>query len=226
MVKRGSMRDIPEVDRPREKLAKRGPTALSNTELLAIILGSGTKGENVLQVAEGLLKKYGGKSLPQIDLEELMQNKGLGKARACQLLACFELGRRLLVKQEEEFVIRSPEDVYEATKDTLRGAKKEHFLALYLNARNQLIKKETISIGSLNANIVHPREVFHPAVGEAAASVILVHNHPSGDTEPSKDDIALTRRLVEAGRIMGIEVLDHIIVGNKKFSSLKDRGII
>ncbi len=225
-MKRGRIREIPLVDRPRERLIKHGPGALNNTELLAIILGSGTKGEGVLTVAERLLKKHGTEGLFQMGLEELMENKGLGRAKACQLVACFELTRRLLLKEEgKETVIKGPEDAYEATKE-IRVLKKEHFLALYLNARNQLIKKETISIGSLNANIVHPREVFYPAVGESAASVILVHNHPSGDTEPSRDDINLTRRLVEAGRIMGIEVLDHIIVGDKRYSSLKEKGYI
>lgn len=218
------VKELPKVDRPREKLRRRGPSALTNTELLALILGSGTKGANVLEVAERLLKKYGGEHLVELSLTELSTNLGVGKAKASQLVACFELAKRLL-KREEDEAIKGPEDVYELTKE-IRTAKKEHFVALYLDARNRVLRKETISIGSLTANIVHPREVFQPAVGLSAASVILVHNHPSGDPTPSQDDLALTRRLLEAGRIMGIEVLDHVVVGAKRFLSLKEEGLI
>lgn len=212
------------MDRPREKLRRLGPSALTNTELLALILGSGTRGANVLEVAERLLKKYGGERLVEVSLTELSTNRGVGKAKASTLIACFELARRLF-KREEDEVIKGPEEVYELTKE-IRTAKKEHVVALYLDARNRILKKETISIGSLTANIVHPREVFQPAVGLSAASVILVHNHPSGDPTPSQDDLALTRRLLEAGRIMGIEVLDHVIVGAKRFLSLKEEGLL
>ncbi|MFN3476453.1 MAG: RadC family protein [Candidatus Methylomirabilales bacterium] len=218
------VKELPKVDRPREKLRRLGPSALTNTELLALILGSGTKGANVLEVAERLLKKYGGERLVEISLTELSTNRGVGKAKASKLIACFELARRLL-KREEDEVIKGPEEVYELTKE-IRTAKKEHVVALYLDARNRVLRKETISIGSLTANLVHPREVFQPAVGLSAASVILVHNHPSGDPTPSQDDLALTRRLMEAGRIMGIEVLDHVIVGAKRFLSLKEEGLL
>lgn len=218
------VKELPRMDRPREKLRRLGPSALTNTELLALILGSGTRGANVLEVAERLLKKYGGERLVEVSLTELSTNRGVGKAKASTLIACFELARRLF-KREEDEVIKGPEEVYELTKE-IRTAKKEHVVALYLDARNRILKKETISIGSLTANIVHPREVFQPAVGLSAASVILVHNHPSGDPTPSQDDLALTRRLLEAGRIMGIEVLDHVIVGAKRFLSLKEEGLL
>lgn len=221
-----ALKEMPKVDRPRERLAQRGPSALSNTELLAILLGSGTRGANVLQVAERLLKKYGGDKLPDLSLEELSTNQGVGRAKASQLVACFELGRRLFRREEkEEAGIRGPEDVYHLTKE-IQAVKKEHFVVLYLDARNRVLGKETISIGSLTANIVHPREVFQPAVAHSAAGVVLVHNHPSGDPSPSQDDLALTRRLVEASRIMGIEVLDHVIVGAKTFLSMRDEGLM
>jgi len=220
------IKDIPKVDRPREKLAKLGPDALSNTELLAIILGSGTKEQNVLRVSERILKKYGGNNLLSLSFEDLKQNSGIGHAKACQLVAAFELYKRLSPdgKGDEE-TINCPQDVYSFSKE-IKSLRKEHFIVIYLNAKNKIIKKETISIGTLNSSLVHPREVFQPAVGESAASVILVHNHPSGDLEPSQDDLALTKRLCEAGKIMGIEVLDHIIIGTKGFLSLKERNLM
>jgi len=225
-MKGRTLKDLPLVDRPREKLQRLGSAALNDTELLAILLGSGTKDMNVLELAGRLLKRHGGKALPKLSVDELKAIKGVGVAKACQLVACFELARRLLAKEDEgEAVIREPQDAYTLTKD-LQAAKKEHFVVLYLDARNKVLKKETISIGTLTASLVHPREVFQPAVGLSAASVILVHNHPSGHTEPSQDDLALTRRLVEAGKLMGIEVLDHLIVGHKKFLSLKEAGLL
>jgi DNA repair protein RadC len=220
------MKDIPHVDRPRERLIKLGPDALRDSELLAVIIGSGTRGYNALRVAQKLLKKYSGQELCKATVKELQSNQGVGEARACQLTAAFEFSRRFLLQDDgETVIIRTPSDVYKATYE-LRKAKKEYLLALYLNARNRLIKKEIISIGSLNANIVHPREVFEPAVAVAAASLILVHNHPSGQPDPSDDDISLTKRLVLAGEIMGIEILDHIIVGEKDFVSIKEKGLM
>ncbi len=225
-MKGRTLKELPLVDRPREKLQRLGSAALSDTELLAILLGSGTKDMNVLELAGRLLKRHGAKALPKLSVDELKAIKGVGVAKACQLVACFELARRLLSKEDEgETIIREPQDAYTLTKD-LQAAKKEHFVVLYLDARNKVLKKETISIGTLTASLVHPREVFQPAVGLSAASVILVHNHPSGHTEPSQDDLALTRRLIEAGKLMGIEVLDHLIVGHKKFLSLREAGLL
>jgi DNA repair protein RadC len=220
------MKEIPYVDRPRERLAKLGPSALSNTELLAIILGYGAGKESVLKIAENILRKFSSTGLIYARLEDLEEVFGIGKAKATKLIACFELCKRLLLKPDEEkIIISSPKDVYEQTKE-IRKNKREHFISLFLDAKNQLIVKETISIGSLNANIVHPREVFQPAVGKSAAGIILVHNHPSGDLNPSEDDIELTQRLVKAGEIMGIEVLDHIIVGKDGFMSMKEKDLI
>lgn len=225
-MKGRTLKDLPPVDRPREKLQQLGPAALKDTELLAILLSSGTKGLNVLELAGRLLKRHGGKELPKLSVDDLREIKGVGVAKACQLVACFELARRLLAKEdEEEAIIRKPQDIYTLTKD-LQAAKKEHFVVLYLDARNKVLKKETISIGTLTGSLVHPREIFQPAVSLSAAGVILVHNHPSGDTEPSQDDLALTSRLVKAGEIMGIEVLDHLIVGHKTFLSLRDAGLL
>ncbi|MCH7761159.1 DNA repair protein RadC [candidate division TA06 bacterium] len=218
-------RDMPRVDRPREKLKNHGVEVLTDTELLAILLSTGRKGESVLKVADRLLRRSGKKGLANVSLKELEEIPGVGLAKASKLIAAFELGRRLLLPPEEEEVLTSPKDVYKLARE-IRKAKKEHFIVFYLNTRNRVIQKETISIGNLNASIVHPREVFEPALRDSAASVILVHNHPSGDTTPSDDDIQLTRRMVKAGEIMGIEVLDHLIIGEKGYVSLKDQGLM
>jgi DNA repair protein RadC len=218
-------RDIPRVDRPREKLEKHGVEVLTDTDLLAILLGTGKKGESALKVADRLLRKYGKKGIAGVGLMELEEISGVGLAKASKLVAAFELGRRLLLPAEEEDIFTSPKDVFKSAKD-VRKAKKEHFIVFYLNTRNKVIKRETISVGNLNSSIVHPREVFEPAVRESAASVILAHNHPSGDATPSDDDIQLTKRMVKAGEIMGIEVLDHLVVTEKGYVSFKDQGLL
>jgi DNA repair protein RadC len=218
--------DLPKVDRPREKLVQKGSSALSDAELLAVILGRGTRGANVLTIADEILKHYGTAQFPSIALKDLEMTKGIGMAKACQLLACVELGRRIFRSEDEPSIaIRRPEDAATLSKE-LSAARKEHFCTLYLDTRNRVIKKETISIGTLNASLVHPREVFQPAVECSAASVILVHNHPSGDAEPSREDLLLTKRLVSAGEIMGIDVLDHVIVAKRSFVSLKERKLM
>lgn len=211
---------------PRERLARLGPQALKDQELLAVMLGTGYRGRHVLELAEGILADYPKESLVDMDLTQLSRIKGLGKAKAGVLVAGFELGRRGLHKGlGVQPVIRSPLDVLPLLSD-IKDQQREHFLCLYLNARNQVIHKEVVSIGSLSSSIVHPREVFQPAVSHAAASVVLAHNHPSGDVSPSQDDIDLTRRLLQAGEIMGIDVLDHLIIGADDFLSLKERGLL
>lgn len=218
------IKDIPRIERPREKLVKYGPGKLSNSELLAILLGTGIKGTNVIQLANKILKKFGGNKITDLSCEDLKKISGLGPVKACEIVACFELGKRLL-KDKKAILILSPEAVWQELKD-IRDHKKEHFVVFYLDTRNQIIKKEIISIGSLNANLVHPREVFEPAVKNLAAQIIVAHNHPSGDIEPSNDDIEITKRLVESGRILGIEIIDHIIVTRNGFLSFSERKLI
>jgi len=218
--------DLPRVDRPREKMIQKGSSALTDAELLAVIIGRGTRGASVLTISDELVRHFGVSRLPSAVLKDVEAVKGMGSAKACQLLACVELGRRMFRYDDEPSVtIRRPEDAAALGKE-LSGARKEHFFTLYLDTRNRVIRKETISIGTLNASLVHPREVFQPAVECSAASVILVHNHPSGEAEPSREDLLLTKRLVSAGEIMGIDVLDHVIVARRCFVSLKERKLM
>jgi DNA repair protein RadC len=221
---RETIKDLPRIERPRERLIQYGPEKLSHGELLAILLRSGKKGENVLELAHRIIKSFGIRELPGLTVNDLKDYPGLGPAKACEIVACFELGKRLLRDKKTQIYL-TPKDVWEELKD-VRNHKKEHFITLYLDSRNQEMKREIISIGSLNANVVHPREVFEPAVRNYAAHIIVAHNHPSGEPDPSKDDIEITRRLVEAGKILGIEVLDHIIVARNGFMSFKEKGLM
>jgi DNA repair protein RadC len=206
-----------KIDRPREKLEKYGPDKLSDSELLAILLRTGTKGMNVVEMSKKILKKFSGVGLASASFAELKSTFGLGAAKACEVIACFELGRRLL-KDKKTTLLLSPEEVWAELKD-IRDHKKEHFVVFYLDTRNQTIKRETISIGTLNSSLVHPREVFEPAIKHSAAQVLIAHNHPSGSTDPSQEDIEVTKRLVEAGKLLGIEVVDHVIVAKNGFGS-------
>jgi len=207
---------------------KLGAEALSAQEILALILGRGTKGESVMVIAQNLIREFGNlKGIANASVEELMKVKGVGQAKATQLKAAFELGKRLEAPFDEgkKIAVKSPEDVVRLIKTELKDKKKEHFFVILLDTRNQYLGKDKVSVGSLDTSIVHPREVLKPALSLSAASVILVHNHPSGDPEPSEEDIKLTKRLVEAAEIMGIDVLDHIIIGDKKYLSLKARNL-
>ncbi len=221
-----TIKDLPEFERPREKLIKKGAKALKKEDLLAILLRTGLKGKNALEVANDILVKYGDKKLIDASYEELRNMRGVGPTKAVQILAAIELGSRLFKeKSEKEIYINSSKDVVKELAH-IKENKKENFVVLYLDARNKLIYKETVSIGSLNANLVHPREVFEPAVRHLAAQIVLAHNHPSGDPEPSEDDLVITKKLVESGKILGIEVFDHIIVVKDSFFSFKNKGII
>ena len=222
---RGGIAGVADVDMPREKLERLGPEALRDEELLAILLRTGYEGRNVLEVSREICRHYSVDALVDMDLETLTTIKGIGRAKASGLIAGFELAKRGL-NQGMGIApsITSPADVVGHLTD-IKDRRKEHFVALFLNARNQVICREDVSIGSLNASLVHPREVFAPAVGSSAASVILAHNHPSGDVTPSREDIELTRRMVQAGEIMGIEVLDHLIVGSERFLSMKEANV-
>lgn len=219
-----TIKELPKVERPREKLMRYSPEKLSNSELLAILLRSGKKGENVVELASKILKKFRSDKLPYLTFDELKDYPGLGPAKACEIVACFELGKRLL-KGKKARIYLKPKEIWEELKD-IRDNKKEHFAIFYLDSRNQEIKREIISVGSLNANLVHPREVFEPAVRNLAAQIILAHNHPSEGPEPSEDDLTITKRLVEAGKIMGIEVVDHIIVVKNGYFSFKEKKLI
>lgn len=211
------IKDLPKVDRPREKLIKYGTGKLSNSELLAILLRTGAKGINVVELSKKILAKFNIGQLTTIDVKELRNTFGLGDAKACEIVACFELGRRLLQNKKSSLII-SPKDVWEELKD-IRDNKKEHFITFFLDTRNQEIKREIISVGSLNANLVHPREVFEPAVKNLAAQIIIAHNHPSGNPEPSREDLEITQILIKSGKILGIEIIDHIIVSQNKYYS-------
>lgn len=221
------IRDFPEGERPRERFEQSGPASLSNHELLAILLRTGTKEESVLQLSNRLLTNFEGlRLLKDATLDEITAIKGIGKAKAIQVLAAVEIGRRISnLSYDDRYIIRSPEDGANYVMNDMRFLAQEHFVCLYLNTKNQVLHKKTIFIGSLNASIVHPREVFM-SLRRSSASVICLHNHPSGDPTPSREDIEVTKRLVEAGKIIGIEILDHLIIGENKFVSLKEKGYL
>jgi DNA repair protein RadC len=222
------IRDVPKDARPRERLLSAGPESLADHELLAILLRTGTKEESVLQLAHRLLRHFEGlRLLKDATIEEITSIKGIGTTKAIQILAAIELGRRISrLSYNDRYVIRSPEDGAKYVMEDMRFLSQEHFVAIYLNTKNQVIHRKTIFIGSLNASIVHPREVFKEAIKRSAASIICVHNHPSGDPTPSREDIDVTKRLAECGRIIGIELLDHLIIGDQKFVSLKEKGYV
>lgn len=223
------IKDWPDEDRPRERLFRFGPHSLSDAELIAIMLrtGDATSGKNALEIARAVLEKFGGlRSLAGRESQELCTIQGIGPVKAAQLAAAIELGRRLEAPDIERVSFTSSVDVARYFTPRLRDLKKEVFIVLLLDARNRLIRPVTISEGSLTASIVHPREVFKPAILESAAAVIFLHNHPSGDPAPSQDDLKITSQLVEAGRMIDIRVLDHIIIGHRNFVSLAGKGLI
>ena len=223
-----TVRDLPKPERPRERLQKLGPAVLSSQELLALVIGRGIPKKSVMTIAQELLARFGNvKAISEAALEELSQIKGIGIAKAAQIKACFELGKREHLEMDEESVdIRNPEAVYKLISTRIREKSKEHFKLILLNSRNKTIGISTISIGTLTTSLVHPREVFKEALVHSAASVILAHNHPSGDPEPSEDDVKITKKLVESGKILGVEVIDHIIIGKNHFYSFRERGLI
>ncbi|MDD5289302.1 MAG: DNA repair protein RadC [Dehalococcoidales bacterium] len=223
-----TIHDLPVAERPRERLQKFGTEALSAQELLAVILGRGIAGESVTVTAQRLLSQFEGlKGLAQATVEELGKIKGIGLAKACQIKAAFELAARLegYPTADNIQMIKNPIDIVALVKNRLTGKKKEYFITVLLDTHAHVIKFCETSIGSLDTSIVHPREVFKEAISASAASVILVHNHPSGDVTPSVYDIGLTKRLAESGKIIGIEVLDHIIIGDNNYISLKGKGL-
>jgi len=218
------IKDLPKVERPREKLIKYGPEKLSNSELLAILLRTGIKGVNVVELSNKILKKFNGNSLASIGMKELKDILGLGSTKACEIVACFELGRRLLKGKQTEIIL-SPSDVWDLLKD-IRDNKKEHFVVFYLDSRNQEVQREVISVGTINESLVHPREVFEPAIRHSAVQVIVSHNHPAGDPNPSEEDVIITKRLVEAGKLLGIELFDHVIVTKTDYFSMHQQNLL
>ncbi|MBU9721905.1 DNA repair protein RadC [Bacillus alkalicola] len=222
------IRDVPKSERPRERMVKEGPQSLSNQELIALLLGSGTKSESVINLSAKVIKHFDGlKLLKDASIKELQDIRGIGEAKAVILKAALELGRRVQQSTfEDRYTIRSPEDVANYMMEEMRHLTQEHFVCLYLNTKNHVIHKQTIFIGSLNASIVHPREVFKEAFRYSAASIVCLHNHPSGDVSPSHEDMEVTKRLVECGKMMGIDLLDHVIIGEHRFCSLKEKGYI
>jgi len=222
------IKELPTDERPREKLKGQGAQAMGNSELIAILLRTGNPAESALRLAENLLERQGGLAgFGNATLEDIEQIKGIGEAKAITILAAVELGRRVTsLAPLERAVIRTPDDVASLLMPRFRYETKESFLAVLLSTKNHVLKTPVISIGSLNASIVHPREVFREAINASAASVILAHNHPSGDPAPSPEDIELTRKLVEAGRLLDIPVLDHVVLGDGKYISFKEKGIL
>lgn len=223
-----TIRALPERERPRERLLNRGAHHMSNAELLAILMGtSGQRGESVLELAGKVLAKAGDiSSLTRLTSDELCEIKGIGPAKAVQILAMVELSRRLSVQGAPPRSIRSPEDVRSLLLERLRHEEREHFFTVLLNTKNHCLGIEEVSVGSLNSSIVHPREVFRAAIKRSAAALIIAHNHPSGDCTPSREDMEVTRRLTEAGRLLGIDVLDHVIFGDGVILSFKEKGLM
>lgn len=223
-----TLKELPKEVRPRERLLAQGASSLAVTELLAIILRTGTSTATALQVADNLLKHFGDlEGLAQGEVEEISEIKGIGQAKAIQIKAALELGTRLLTqKAKEKSGIRSAEDVFNLLTPSMRYLDREHFKAVLLDTKNRVLQIKDISIGSLNSSIVHPRELFKAAIKMSSAAVIVVHNHPSGDPTPSPEDIEITKRLWEGGQLLGIKILDHIIIGDTNYVSLKERKII
>lgn len=210
-----NLKSVSKFERPREKLAKYGAGKLTDAELLAILLRTGTKELNVLKLAQKILKKFEGKQIVDLTIADLKTIHGIGTVKASEIIACFELGKRML-KDKKSVLVLTPKDVWEQMAD-IRASKKEHFVVFYLDTRHQEIKREVVSVGTLNESLAHPREVFEGAIKHNAAAIIVAHNHPSGSIEPSQDDIEITKRLIHAGRLLDIRVLNHVIVTSEKY---------
>ena len=221
------IKDMRSDDRPRERLERQGSQALSNPELLAILLGTGVQGQSAIQLAQELLREYGGLAgLHRADYQDLVKTRGIGPAKAAQLCAAVELGRRLAVSvPDDRPAIQSPEQAAELVMYEMGALKQEHLRVLLLDTRNQLIRITEVYQGSLNTSLIRVGEIFRDAVRENAASVIVAHNHPSGDPSPSPEDVAVTRAMIDAGRLLDIEVLDHLVIGTGRFVSLKSKGL-
>lgn len=220
--------DIPQNERPMEKLLRYGSDDLSNAELLAVLLRSGTRGENIISISTRLLSDVGGlDGLLHINLEDVKKIKGIKDVKACQIMAMMELFKRFrTLKSVNEFKVSSPKDISELLINEMNNLNQEVLKLILLNTKNTVIGVKDVFKGSLNSSIVHPREIFREAVQRGSANIIICHNHPSGDPTPSKEDINITLRIKQCGDLMGIVLLDHIIIGNNNYISLKEKGII
>ena len=217
--------DIPEENRPRERFRKLGANALSDAELLAIILQKGTRGENVIDMCNRLISRYGIENLSNLSFNELQKIKGIGPAKAMQIKALFEFTRRHDLDKRTKTPVKSAKDVFEYASRRFPDNDKERFMILHLDSKNRIIKDEIISTGILNASLIHAREVFKPAIKESANAIILVHNHPSGDPTPSEEDRKITKILFDAGELLDIKLLDHVIVGDTYYSFKENKEI-
>ena len=229
LQKNYTIKELPSTERPREKLYIHGPQALSNEELIAILIRTGDKNNSAIDLARQVLSKdeRGLVYLRDTTLQELMDTKGIGECKAAQILAAIEIGKRISFRDALEKVrINEPSTIANLYMDEMRYLQKEHFRIVLLNTKNQIIVTEEISVGTLNASIVHPRDVFKAAIKRNSNSMILIHNHPSGDPTPSNEDINITNRLIDAGNIIGIKVLDHIIIGDNRYISFKEKNLI
>ena len=222
------IKEIPLEERPRERFLKYPKSTISNHELIAIILRTGSRDESVIELSKRILYQYSSlKALSNTSIKELMKIRGIGTSKAIELLAAFELGKRVMKETfNQQPKLHSPEAIYQFLKDDLEMKTQEHFIALYLNTKGELVKKETLFIGSLNSSLIHPRELFKHAVLNSAATIIISHNHPSGDPTPSNADIKITKILHQNSIMMDIELLDHIIIGKDRYYSFKEKGII
>jgi DNA repair protein RadC len=222
------IRDLPADERPRERLTAYGPQALRSAELLALLLRSGTKEESVIRLGERLLSHFQSlKGLATATADELVQVKGIGPAKAAELMAAFELGKRLAASVDgPKPTIRCPEDIANLVGPEMRYLQQEQFRVLFLDTRNQVLRVRMATQGGLNSSIVDCREVYRDAIGANCAAVAVCHNHPSGDPSPSAEDIAVTKRLVDAGKLLGVDLIDHVIIGDGRWVSLRERGVI
>lgn len=222
------IKELPESDRPREKLVQKGPHMLSTQELIAIILRTGTKDCSALMLAQEITNKYSNfNRLKDMTIDELIKIKGVGETKAIQIVAAIELGKRCHASVLERGIqIKSPIECADYIAEEVKHLDQEHFIGIYLDTKNRILAKKTLFIGSLNKAIVHPREVFKEALKHGCASIIVVHNHPSGDPTPSPQDISITKRLMEVGELMGIEILDHLVVGTDGYVSMREEKYI
>ena len=233
-----SVRDLPKSERPRERLIEFGAKNLSSPEILALILNTGSRGESVMMLSQKLIMHFGSlNGIMNASIEDLKNVKGMGEAKASKLMACFEIAKRAVREETESEQIfetekkkynsvTSPEEMFKIISSKINNYSKEHFYVISLDIRNNYIGIDEISVGTLTASLVHPRETFESAIRRHAAHIIIAHNHPSGEVEPSEDDLKITKRLVDAGKIMGIEVLDHLIITEMRYLSFKEKNLI